>query len=244
MAPEQTLPGAKIDTRTDIYAASALLAQLASGESPDPVRRVSNGVIDAGRPLSVNISGPLTAVVLRGLDTDPDGRQQTIEQWLEEVERGLDASDAAPPSTPPANPPANPPAGFARSRRRRRVLVAAVAVVTLAGAAAVIAARSIGGDRGGSGTALPAETGALTVTLSGPTAVKLGAQAAWFVDSPNAIDGTWSLTGEVQPDPPDWNPGNYFQGTWNVEGTFTLTLTVSDAEGNEAADSHDFTVEP
>lgn len=59
MAPEQTLPGAKIDMRTDIYAASALLAQLASGEAPDPVRRVSNGKLEAGRPLSPSIPAAL-----------------------------------------------------------------------------------------------------------------------------------------------------------------------------------------
>lgn len=46
----------------------------------------------------------------------------------------------------------------------------------------------------------------------------------------------------MQPDPPDWSPGNYFAGTWNVQVTVTLTLTAVDADGNTASDSIDFTV--
>ena len=43
MAPEQTLPGAKIDMRTDIYAASALLAQLARPCTPCLQRQAGGG---------------------------------------------------------------------------------------------------------------------------------------------------------------------------------------------------------
>lgn len=245
MAPEQTLPGAKIDTRTDIYAASALLAQLASGEPPDPVRRVSNGVIDAGRPLSANIPEPLSAVLLRGLDTDPRGRQPTIEEWLAEVERGLDASGGRSPAGQPTLTASDRTGPAAVGGRRRRIVVVAAVAVAVAGGAGL--AVSLIGDESGTtpaGTTQVPAPGALSVELSGPTEVKLGVPAAWSVDAPNAVDGTWSLTGEVQPDPPDWNPGNFFQGTWNIEGTFVLTLSVNDAEGNVESDSIEFTVAP
>ena len=233
MAPEQTLPGAKIDMRTDIYAASALMAQLASGEAPDPVRRVSNGKLETGRPLSLSISPPLGAALLRGLDTDPAGRPQTIEQWLAEVEAGL-----GPPGAPPFAGRTEVAGG---SRGRGGRLVAAVAALVLA-AGIGIAIATGGGDEGGGSTTSTSAPAVFTVTLKGPTTVKLGVQALWTVEAPGAVSGTWSLTGPVQPDPPDWSPGNYFAGTWNVQGPITLTLTAVDADGNTASDSIEFTV--
>jgi hypothetical protein len=80
------------------------------------------------------------------------------------------------------------------------------------------------------------------VSLAGPTEIKLGVQAIWTVDAPGAVNGTWSLNGPVQPDPDTWLPGNYFAGTWNVQGSFDLTLTAVDADGNVASDTLTFTV--
>lgn len=236
MAPEQTLPGAKIDMRTDIYAASALMAQLASGEAPDPVRRVSNGRLETGRPLSPNISPALGAALLRGLDTDPAGRPQTIEQWLAEVEAGL-----GPPGAPPL---AGRAAAGGFSGGRGRVVAAAAALVLAVGIGVAVA--TSGGDesggKGGGSTSSTSAPATFSVTLKGPTEVKLGVQALWTVEAPGAVSGTWSLTGPVRPNPPDWSPGNYFSGTWNVQGPITLTLTAVDADGNTASDSIEFTV--
>lgn len=232
MAPEQTLPGAKIDMRTDIYAASALMAQLASGEAPDPVRRVSNGKLETGRPLSPSITPLLGTALLRGLDTDPAGRPQTIEQWLVEVEAGLG---------PPGAPPLATRAAVGSTGGRRRRVVAVVAALVVAAGIGVAVATS-GGDLGGGATTSTSAPAGFTVTLKGPTEVKLGVQAIWTVEAPGAVSGTWSLNGPVQPDPANWNPGNYFAGTWNVQVTVTLTLTAVDADGNTASDSIEFTV--
>ncbi len=250
MAPEQALAGAKIDMRTDVYAASALVAQLASGEAPDPARRVSDGRLETGRPLSASIPPALSAALLRGLDTDPAKRQPTIDQWLAEVEAGLGT---------PASPA---PAGERAGGRRRWVVAAAAAAIAAGGIAAAV---SVGGDEGSTTPTLestgvsnrestidaPSTTvgvstrdapAGLTVTLSGPTEIKLGVQAIWTVDAPGAVNGTWALTGPVQPDPDTWLPGNYFGGIWNVQGTFDLTLTVVDSDGNVASDTVTFTV--
>ena len=81
-----------------------------------------------------------------------------------------------------------------------------------------------------------------TVTLTGPTELALGVQAVWAVDAPGAVSGTWSLTGPVQPNPATWSPGNFFAGTWNVPGTFDLTLTAVDANGTTATQTLVFTV--
>jgi hypothetical protein len=237
MAPEQSLPGAKIDMRTDIYAASALLAQLASGEPPDPVRRVSNGRLETGRPFSPNIPPPLGAALLRGLDTDPAGRQPSIEQWLYDVEAGLGPAVGQGQFVPvTAAGVGRPPSTLGG---RRRIAIAATAALVLAGGIGL--AVYSGKDEAGTTTSesTPAE---FRVTLSGPTSVTLGEQAIWTVEAPGAVSGTWSLTGPVQPDPADWNPGNWFEGTWNQPGTITLTLTAVDADGNTDSDSITFVV--
>ncbi len=229
MAPEQTLAGAKIDTRTDIFAASALLAQIASGEAPDPVRRVSAGTIEHGRPLPDVIAGSLRQVLLRGLDTNPDRRQQTIEQWLAEVDGALVSLAAEQP--PPV----------ASRRRRRAFAIAAVVLVGLIGVGLAVHASTDSPTT--SSTSTDTSSLGFSVDLTGPTTVTLGKPAIWNVDAPGAVSGVWQLNGPVQPDPDTWTPGSWFEGTWNVQGTITLTLTVVDSKGNEASDSITFVVE-
>ncbi|HQZ36579.1 MAG TPA: serine/threonine-protein kinase [Ilumatobacteraceae bacterium] len=228
MAPEQSLAGAKIDTRTDIFAASALLAQIACGEAPDPVRRVSSGTIEHGRPLPDTIPLALRQALLRGLDTNPDRRQQTIEQWLAEVDGALASLTDVPPTTVAAN------------RRRRPVAIAAITLVGLTGVGLAVYSAI---DSSTPSSSLDTNATGLRVELSGPRKVKMGKQAIWNVDAPGAISGVWTLNGPVQPDPDTWKPGNWFSGTWNVQGSITLTLTVVDSKGNKASDSITFVVE-
>lgn len=146
MAPEQSGPGARIDTRTDIYAASALVSQVATGESPDPLRRYSDGTVASGRPLPAAITGSFRTALEHGLDQDPDRRPQTIEEWHRELDAGL-AAQAAPAAGASLPPPVGPAVATpGRSRRRLVTAVAAVALVAAAGTAVVIAA---GGDEAG-----------------------------------------------------------------------------------------------
>lgn len=111
MAPEQSLPGSRIDTRTDLYALSALVSQVATGEIPDPVRRYSDGTVTSGRPLPTSITGAFRDALALGLDQDPTKRPQTIEAWAAAVDAGLAAIDAG---------ASGPPASSLRRRRHRR----------------------------------------------------------------------------------------------------------------------------
>lgn len=110
MAPEQSRPGSAVDTRTDIYAASALLAEVASGTPPDPVRRYSDGRLTGGTPLPEGIHEPLRGVLARALDIDPAKRPETIGDWRREVEAALDAMAPGRPVTATYAPPLPVPA--------------------------------------------------------------------------------------------------------------------------------------
>ena len=275
MAPEQAVGGSKIDTRTDVFAVSALLSQVASGEAPDPVRRYSGGEVTSGRPLSPLVPRPLAQVLARGLDTDPDSRPQTIREWHAEVDAALGAVSAEPPASPAPRteaaasvPAAPPPPRTADGRRGRRTAVVVAALVALAVAAVVgfvalddttDVASTVGTsavtDAVGTAetddtaatlaptpTALPTSVAAAFVEITGPVTVRSGEPVTWGVDHAGVVSGTWSLTGPVQPDPDDWLPGDGFSGTWNVTGTFRLTLTAVDATGNRVQDTLTFRV--
>jgi serine/threonine protein kinase len=272
MAPEQSLPGATIDTRTDIFAASALLAEVASGEPPDPLRKYHDGTLVAGSPLSETIPAALRAVLVRGLDADPARRPQTIDDWYAQVSDALPAPSAD-ASTVEIESRAAPARG--QARRVLHVAIAALAVVIL-GLGVAFASRddapatapsSTGAV--GPGVTIASTTASVTATQStalattapvapsttppttrpqpsaqliGPTTIQHGVPAYWNVQSSNAVRGTWSLTGPFPPSNPNWLPGNGFQGTWNVQTQFRLTLTVFNAEGDSSSAFIDVTV--
>jgi serine/threonine-protein kinase len=177
MAPEQALAGAKVDTRTDIYAASALLAQIASGEPPDPLRRISNGSLQSGRPLPPTIPDALGRALGHGLDADPGLRTQTIEQWRAEVDSALAQLDPAtrapvpvvplPVPTPVPSisspgslpPPVSSPGQLVSSpghhemsdaQRYRRAGAVAAAILAVVGVIALVLVTRGGGDDPGS----------------------------------------------------------------------------------------------
>src|SRR5699024_2786748 len=69
-----------VDTRADIWAASALVSWIAEG---------------------TNLPNDFHHVLQRGMETDPDRRHQTIVEWLAEIEAAL----APPPPKIQAPPP-------------------------------------------------------------------------------------------------------------------------------------------
>ena len=103
MAPEQLL-GDGADTRADIYAAGAVLYEMATGRRAFPesnVTRLIDSVLHKQPPppreVNFQISGEMQTTILKALEKEPDKRQQSARELLIDLERlNAPALDAPP----------------------------------------------------------------------------------------------------------------------------------------------------
>ncbi len=93
MAPEQ-IDGAESDERADIYAAGAILFELATGRRPfnaPTTARLMHSILNEAPqpPSTINpaISSALDAVILKALSKDPQQRQQSATELLLDLKR-------------------------------------------------------------------------------------------------------------------------------------------------------------
>jgi signal transduction histidine kinase len=102
LAPEQTgRTGRSVDQRADLYALGATLYELATGEPPfgfgDPLRLTHDHLARVPVPpaeVNTAVPAPLSEIVMRLLEKEPDDRYQTAEGVVHDLER-LRASPAA-----------------------------------------------------------------------------------------------------------------------------------------------------
>ncbi len=128
MAPEQ-LRGESVDARTDVYAAGAVLYELATGRRPFP--ETGPRLIDAilHQPPSSpttpgkGVSPGLQFVILKALEKEPRHRYQTAHEMRVDLERLLAPGSAASPAPSPR-----------RGRRWAWALAGTVVLAALAGA--------------------------------------------------------------------------------------------------------------
>jgi serine/threonine protein kinase/Tfp pilus assembly protein PilF len=136
MSPEQ-LQNEKVDARTDVWAAGAVLYELATGRPPFPEdvpARLTDAILHqpAVPPRSINgrISFEVERIILKCLEKDPDDRYQAARELAVDLRRSI-----------------TPTSQYQVQRRtfpvRRRSLVAVGAVVVLA----ALAAFDVGGWR-------------------------------------------------------------------------------------------------
>ncbi len=142
MAPEQ-LKGQPVDTRTDLYAAGAVLYEMATGQRPFPAEATPRLVDDIlhqapvpPRALSARISPELERIILKCLEKDPENRYQSAR------ELGVDLRRLAMPSSVTAA------AAVARAAWLRAARPAAYGAAGLLVVAALLVALNVGGWRG------------------------------------------------------------------------------------------------
>jgi eukaryotic-like serine/threonine-protein kinase len=92
MAPEQ-VRDQTLDDRTDVYAAGAVLYEMATGQRPFPqtgpvvVEHILHSEPPPPRSLNPQLSPGLEAVILKALDKDPERRYQSAKELLVDLER-------------------------------------------------------------------------------------------------------------------------------------------------------------
>ncbi|MEM9615862.1 MAG: serine/threonine-protein kinase [Actinomycetota bacterium] len=223
-SPEQVRPLTNVDQRSDLYAASATLVWLITGEAPDPT---SDWAEEVGRR-----TGPGVAHVLAiGLDTDPDRRFDDVDRWHDAVINALNDPMQVPRS--------------ARTGTRRlggwRAVAAGVAVAASLGVGAVVAWPGDGFTpitAQADGTIEAVDTvGDRTLTVTGPAALTVGETATYRVTPDQVDDWTW-----IAPD------GERYTNTTDVEltpasaGITILEVRSTTADGEDETDEDAVTV--
>lgn len=97
---------AHTDYRSDIYALAATLYAMLTGETPpDSVRRMAGEVLKPPRVLNAGLNAALEKALLHGLETLPQNRPTSVDEFRQEVEAALRQGAAAPSPVTVAAPP-------------------------------------------------------------------------------------------------------------------------------------------
>lgn len=152
MSPEQAR-GQPLDSRSDLYSATALLFELLTGRGPfvgvSPFEVVSHHLVSPPPTLKqaypeVSFSDAIEAVVARGLKKDPAERFQTAEEMTAALEQALGGSVTLIPTSSTSASLTRPPEiarredwdAFEQSFKVRRTAVRIGVVLALAGTVA------------------------------------------------------------------------------------------------------------
>lgn len=97
MSPEQMQPETGVDARTDLYALGTIAYLMLGGKTPfvgDMMQLVMQKIMHQPPPLSTvrsDIPPDIERVIMRSIETDPNSRPATVDEWIELLEEA--ASD-------------------------------------------------------------------------------------------------------------------------------------------------------
>lgn len=232
-APEQRAGLTTIDTRADIYGASAVIFWLLTGVTPPAASREQRRVLAESAA-----DEPVSEVLVTGLAENPAHRFDSIGDWRAVLLAGT--STAAQSATPPRLP---------RRLRRggRTVAIVAACIGLIVGAAAGIggfAALDYGNGDGPNvstiddgRTRVEDRRGDLRIAVFGPRTAQVGVSVIFEAAIQGAVSYTW-----IAPD------GSSGDGTPTLEvmvaevGTSFVTLVGRDTDGETLAVDFEFEV--
>lgn len=212
--PEQSRPGV-VDTRADIWAASALVSWVADG---------------------ANLPQDFHQVLQRGMSTDPTDRQQTVTQWLAEIEESLvPPPPVAAPPPPQHDDQVNGLSDFmpepVESKPVSMTTLLLVGLSVLTGIIGLVAGLFVSAER------YPAETDGASIAISGPDEITVG-EAANFTAEVEGVDSwIWAL-------PTGTNVVDDTEATVTATepGTNDIILRARGPDGQELEARHSVTV--
>ena len=98
MAPEQMQPNAQLDARADVYALGTIAYHMLVGRPPftgELTQLIMQKLMNTPQPLSTmrsDISPAVERAVMRSLEKEPAARPATVVDWLDELEKAVEAS--------------------------------------------------------------------------------------------------------------------------------------------------------
>lgn len=122
-----------LDSRSDIYAMSAVLYEAITGHTPTPAaeRAIMGDQLSLEPDESAGFTAPMAEILRKGLMLTPEDRWQSFEEMTAAI-RALSGPTAAPNADVPAAVPVTGK-GYARRSRHMLLIAAAVLCIALAG---------------------------------------------------------------------------------------------------------------
>jgi serine/threonine protein kinase len=235
-APEQRGAPTRVDARADLWALSALLVWLITGDPPEG-QPVVSAVCAAG------FSSALGEALEISLADDPRRRHPDVATWLDAIEAGL--APPAPQPPPDAAPDTAPHPAAEPTPRRRAVVqvIAALAVGAALGAGAMFVstarddAATVVNQLGDNQIEAVHTVGAARLAIIGPAEVQAGEAATFAAEHRDVDDWVWLMPdGTITPDAAE------VQLRTQSSGVARVTLIGTSGTGDRLEAVHDLIV--
>jgi eukaryotic-like serine/threonine-protein kinase len=235
-APEQRGPPTRVDARADLWALSALLVWLITGDPPDG-QRVVTAVSAAG------FSRSLGEALETSLADDPRRRHPDVATWLEAVEDGLAPAARLAPAAHRSSATDEPTTARPSRRQSATLTIAALAVGAVLGAGAMLATSTrddpatVVTRLGDNQIEAVFTAGAARLAIIGPAEARAGETVTFDAEQRDVDGWVWLMPdGTITPD------AAQVQLRTQSSGVARITLIGSSSAGDRLEAVHDLVV--